>query len=73
MIIIWLANNNLKIRFEQYVQGTPKKISSLSRKYRDKFADKENLMMTLKAVLGDDWDLLHMDVPSHLHDGDVTG
>ena len=41
-------------------------------KYRDQFADKENLMVKLKAVLSDDWHLLHTNVPSHRHDGDVT-
>jgi len=71
-MILWLANNDLKIRFEQYAGKTKEGLLPLIRKYRDKFAGKDNLMVALKAVLGDDWDLLHADVPSHPHDGDIT-
>ena len=71
-MIIWLAGNNLKIRFEEYAGKTKEDLLPLIRKYRDKFKNKENLMVALKVVLGDDWDLLHADVPSHPHDGDVT-
>jgi len=71
-MINWLANNDLRIRFEQYAGKTKEELLPLIRKYRDKFADQEDLMVELKAVLGDDWDLLDTDVPSHPHDGDVT-
>jgi len=30
-------------------------------------------MVKLKAVLGEDWEPLHTDVPLHPHDGDVAG
>ena len=71
-MITWLANNDLRIRFEEYAGKTKEELLPLLRKYRDKFAAKETLMAKLKAVLGDDWELLHTDVPSRPHDGDVT-
>jgi len=71
-MITWPPNNDLRIRFEQYAGKAKGEFLPLIRKYRDKFADKENLMVKLKVVLGEDWELLHTDVPSHPHDGDVA-
>lgn len=39
-MIIWLANNDLKFKFEQYAGKTKEKLLPLMRKYHEKFADK---------------------------------
>ena len=57
-MIFWLAENDLKITFGEYAGKTKDELVPWVRKYRDKFAYNERLMVALKAALGDNWDLL---------------
>ena len=58
-MIRWLAENDLKIEFDQYAGKTRDELLPLLREFRNKFAYDEGLMAELRAALaGDDWDFL---------------
>jgi hypothetical protein len=58
-MIRWLAENDLKIGFDQYAGKTRDELFPLVREFRNKFAYDEGLMAALRAALaGGDWDLL---------------
>lgn len=59
-MIRWLAENDLKIEFDQYAGKTRDELVPLVREFRNKFADDESLMAALRAALGrGDWDLVN--------------
>ena len=58
-MIRWLAENDLKIGFDQYSGKNRDELVPLVQELRNKFADDESLMAALRAALAEgDWDLL---------------
>ena len=58
-MIRWLAENDLKIEFDQYAGKTRDELVPFVREFRNKFADDECLMAALRVALaGGDWDFL---------------
>ena len=58
-MIRWLAENDLKIGFDQYAGKTRDELVPLVQEFRNKFAYDESLMAALRAALAEgDWDLL---------------
>lgn len=55
-IILWLADRNIQIDFNNYLGHSKDGLISLVQKFRNKFSSDEALMAAFKVALGEDWD-----------------